>query len=287
MRITEIYGGEQLPISFEIFPPKGELRVEELRAMLDGISGVNPSFVSVTCSAGGSGNRGNTAKLAGIVQNVYGVPAMAHLTCMGSAVEDIERDVAAIRAQGLCNVLALRGDKVEGAGESAFSHASELIEYLRRTTDFCLGAGCYPEGHVACESPEKDIEYLRMKEDAGADFFVSQLFFDNGAFYRFVDMARAKGVTRPIEAGIMPFMKKSQITRMIFLCGASLPAKVVRLLWRYENDEESLVKAGLEYAAEQLLDIAQSGAADGVHLYCMNRPGVAVYETGVLRSAGF
>ncbi len=287
MKITELYGGNKLPISVEIFPPKGELRVEELRTMLDGISGMSPSFVSVTCSAGGSGNRGNTAKLAGLVQNEYGVPAMAHLTCMGSSIEDIERDVAAIRVQGLQNILALRGDQVEGAGESVFSHASQLIEYLKRTTDFCLGAGCYPEGHVSCDSLEQDIEYLKCKEDAGADFFVSQLFFDNEAFYRFVDMARSKGITRPIEAGIMPFMKKSQITRMIFLCGASLPARVVRLLWRYENDEDSLAKAGLEYAAEQLLDIARSGAVEGVHLYCMNRPNVAVYETGVLRDAGF
>ncbi len=287
MRIADIYRTGKLPVSFEIFPPKGELDIEELRMTLDGIAGTDPAFISVTCSAGGSGNKGNTAKLSGLIENEYHITSMAHLTCRGSTFDDLNVHIGEIRAEGLRNILALRGDPIEGADNSCFSYAAGLIEYLKKTTDFCVGAGCYPEGHVECQSLDSDLDYLKAKQDAGADFFVSQLFFDNVSFYSFISRCRAKGITVPIDAGIMPIMSKSQITRMIFMCGASLPAAVVRLLHRYENDRESLYKAGLDYAAEQITELAKSGAADGIHIYSMNKPEVAKFEVKALRDAGF
>ncbi len=287
MKIIDNYASGRLPVSFEIFPPKGELDIDGLRAMLDGIAGTDPAFISVTCSAGGSGNSANTAKLSGVIQNEYGVTAMAHLTCWGAKRRDVDQQTEAIRAQGIENVLALRGDRAAGTAPGDFQYASELIAHLKAHTGLCIGAGCYPEGHVDCLSPDEDIDHLKRKQDAGADFFVSQLFFENDAFFRFIDRCRQKGITAPIEAGVMPIMGKGQITRMIFLCGASLPAAVVRLLNRYENDPRSLLQAGLDYAAEQLVGLAQSGAADGLHIYSMNKPEVAIFEREALKNAGF
>ncbi len=287
MRIADIYKGSGFPLSYEIFPPKGDLNIEELRTMLDALAGTNPSFISVTCSAGGSGNSANTARLSGVIEREYHIPSMAHITCMGYKVCEIDAKAEEIKSEGIENVLALRGDPTPAAERSELYHASELIEHLHGKYNFCVGAGCYPEGHVDCESVDRDIDMLKLKEDAGAEFFVSQLFFDNESFYRFIDKARSRGISVPIDAGIMPIMSKSQITRMIFTCGASLPAAVVRLLYKYENDHEALFKAGLEYAANQITDLAASGAASGIHLYSMNKPEVAVYETRVLRNAGF
>ncbi len=287
MYIREIYKTKKLPISYEIFPPKGELNVETLRGTLDALAGTEPDFISVTCSAGGSGNRGNTAALTGVIEREYGIPAVAHLTCVNSTRADVDAAVEEIRGQGISNVFALRGDRLPGSETRDFRYGAQLVRYLRETTDFCVGGGCYPEGHVECDDFDEDIRHLREKQDAGAEFFLSQLFFENTAFYRFVEKARAAGITAPIDAGIMPIMGKSQITRMVFLCGASLPSAVIRMVNRYENDPASLLKAGMEYAARQILDLAASGAASGIHIYTMNKPEVAKFEMGVLRDAGF
>lgn len=285
MRIADVYRGNKTPFSFEIFPPKGEMNTEELRCMLDGIAGTNPAFISVTCSAGGTGNSRNTARLAGIIEKEYGVPSLAHITCVNSSREELEAYLREIESEGIENVLALRGDKTADLKPGNFRFASELIRYLKQNTDFCIGAGCYPEGHIACESLDKDIEHLKEKQDAGADFLISQLFFDNACFYKFTDKIRARGITIPVDAGIMPFMSKSQITRMIFMCGASLPAEVIRMLNRYENDAASLMKAGMEYAYSQITDLLESGAADGIHIYSMNKPEVAKFEARAIKNA--
>ena len=287
MYIREIYKTKKLPISYEIFPPKGELRVEELRGTLEALAGTEPDFISVTCSAGGSGNGRNTAALTGIIQREYGIPAVAHLTCVNSTRADVDAAVEEIRGQGISNVFALRGDRLPGSETRDFRYGAQLVRYLRETTDFCVGGGCYPEGHVECDDFDEDIRHLREKQDAGAEFFLSQLFFENTAFYRFVEKARAAGVTAPIDAGIMPIMGKSQITRMVFLCGASLPSAVIRMVNRYENDPASLLKAGMEYAARQIVELASSGAASGIHIYTMNKPEVAKFEMEALRHAGF
>ena len=287
MYIREIYRAKKLPVSYEIFPPKGELRVEELRGTLEALAGTEPDFISVTCSAGGSGNGKNTAALTGIIEREYGIPAVAHVTCVNSTRADVDGAIEDIRSQGISNVFALRGDKLPGSETRDFCYGAQLVRYLRERTDFCVGGGCYPEGHVECDDFDEDIRHLREKQDAGAEFFLSQLFFENTAFYRFIDRARAAGISVPIDAGIMPIMGKSQITRMVFMCGASLPSAVVRMVNRYENDPASLLKAGMEYAARQIVELAESGAASGIHIYTMNKPEVAKFERGALRDAGF
>ena len=286
MRIADIYKNKKTPFSFEIFPPKGEMDTNALKSMLDGISGTDPDFISVTCSAGGTGSSRNTAHLAGIIEREYGITSMAHITCINTSKDDLDEYIEEIKSEGIENALALRGDKIGNSKNGAFEFASELIGYLKKNTNFCIGAGCYPEGHIACDDIDTDIIHLKEKQDAGVDFLVSQLFFDNTCFYKFVEKARAKGVTLPIDAGVMPFMSKSQITRMIFMCGASLPAQVIRMLNRYENDPQSLMNAGMEYAYSQITDLVASGMADGIHIYTMNKPEVAKYEAKAVKNAG-
>ena len=170
-------------------------------------------------------------------------------------------------------MLALRGDVIEGVTTRVFSHAIRLMEYLA-DEGFCIGGACYPEGHIECSDPQADLGYLYDKQQAGAQFFISQLFFDNDCFYRFLDKARAIGIRIPILPGVMPILSKSQIERMIFTCGASLPSAIIRILKRYENDPDALRRAGIDYAVSQIRDLLANGA-DGVHIYTMNRPQIA------------
>lgn len=290
MKISDLYRSDKLPVSLEIFPPKGELKVEELRSMLTELAQVSPSFISVTCSAGGTGgNSAKTAELSGIIQNEYNIPSMAHITCINSAKADVDDALGEALKHGLRNIFALRGDILPDHHATDFHYGVQLIRYLRskpEAENLCIGGGCYPEGHVDCTDIDADIDHLKEKQDAGAEFFVSQLFFDNEAFYRFIDKCRSKGITVPIDAGIMPIMGKSQITKMIFMCGASLPAPVVRMLHKYENSPDDLIKAGTEYAAEQMIALAKSGAANGIHIYSMNKPKIAKYLIGAVRDAG-
>lgn len=288
MKIAAQFKSGLCPVSFEIFPPKGELKPEEVRTVLSGLTALDPSYISVTCSAGGSGgSNAKTAELSGIVQHEFGITAAAHITGINSKKADVDAAIRELKRRGIENVLALRGDRVEGCKPGDFKFGSELIAYLRNSSegrDLCIGAGCYPEGHVDCESPERDLDHLKEKADAGADFLISQLFFENESFFRFIDSARAKGISLPVDAGIMPIMGKSQITRMVFLCGASLPAPVVRILAKYENDPASLRASCLDYAVRQIIGLIESGAADGIHIYSMNKPDVAEYLINEVRN---
>lgn len=281
MRVDEIFkqakaAGEQ-PVSFEMFPPKGELTLDKAREVAGKLCELKPSFVSVTCSAGGSGNGATTAPIAGMIAHELGTPAVAHLTCVGRTHADLKDKIAEYREAGIENILALRGDLPQtedgSVPASDYAYAKDLIPELV-DAGFCVGAAAYPEGHIACEDLDRSVEYLKEKQDAGASFFVTQLFFDNDCFYRFRELADKHGITVPITAGIMPFMGKSQISRMVFMCGASLPSPVIKILAKYENDPESLKAAGVEYAARQLEDLKAHGA-EGLHLYTMNRPSVA------------
>lgn len=272
-------GGQSL--SFEIFPPKGDLSIRELSDILSKLCALTPDFISVTYSAGGSGNSDKTATVASMVQNTYNTAAVAHLTCINSDKSEIEQMIQKFKSEGLENVLALRGDST-GESQGEFSHASELIPLLK-DNGFCVGAACYAEGHISCDNPQKDWDYVLTKQDAGADFFVSQLFFDNDCFYRFLDHVRKIGVTKPIIPGVMPILSRSQITRMIFMCGASLPSSVVRLLNKYADNADDLKKAGIEMASNQVIDLLEHGV-DGVHLYTMNQPDIAEYQTDRIRS---
>jgi methylenetetrahydrofolate reductase (NADPH) len=251
----------------EVFPPKdGVLPLSELAAH-------NPAFISVTVHAGG--NVDKTSAIAAEIQGSHGIPSMAHLTCVNSTRASVRSALALIRERGITNVLALRGDRVAGAEQSDYRYAEELIRDIE-VPAFCIGAACYPEGHIESDDPESDLGYLKRKQDAGASFFISQLFFDNAVFLRFAERAKARGITIPVSAGVMPVLSRGQIEKMIFLCGASLPARVVRLLHRWQDSPDDLRKAGLELAGEQVRDLIREGA-DGVHIYTMNRPEVALW----------
>ena len=270
--VSELFCGKQ-PLSFEIFPPRGDLTEVEARRVAGELAEMDPAFISVTYSAGGSGNSGATTKVASLIQNELGVPSVAHLTCQGLTRAMLEEKIAEMHAAGIKNVLALRGDPRPDAPQGDFAYAADVIPVLREA-GFCVGAAAYPEGHVTCTSLKDDIAHLREKQDAGAQFLVTQLFFDNEDFFRFRDLAARAGITAPITCGIMPFMSKNQVSRMIFMCGASLPSPIIRLLNRYEGDDEALRRAGIEYAAAQLRGLRDAGA-DGLHVYTMNKPAVA------------
>lgn len=289
MRIDDIFkqadSTGRAPVSFEMFPPKGELTLDQARSVAGELAQLEPDFISVTYSAGGSGNAGATTDIASMISHELGVSSVAHLTCISLTREDLDEKIREMHGAGIENVLALRGDLPEGMraqdATAAFPYAKDLIPVLV-DAGFCVGAAAYPEGHIACDDLRLSVEHLKQKQDAGASFFVSQLFFDNEYFYRFRELACAQGITVPIAAGVMPFMSKKQISRMVFMCGASLPSPVIKILARFEDDPESLRKAGVEYACRQLEDLAEHGV-DGLHVYAMNRPAVARAAMQALR----
>ena len=271
------------PVSFEIFPPKGDLTLDAAHAVGAQLADLAPDFISVTYSAGGSGNKQATADIAAMLQDDFDVPTVAHLTCAGATEETVGRAVDDLARKGVRTVLALRGDLAPGCEATTFRYARDLIARLAEE-GFCVGAAAYPEGHIACDDQRANIEHLKRKQDAGACFFVTQLFFDNEYFYRFREAAAAAGVTAPIVCGIMPFLGKAQIQRMVFMCGASLPSPIIKLLVRYEDSPEDLRRAGIEYACAQLVDLAAHGA-DGLHVYTMNQPDIARASVAALRAS--
>ena len=275
MKLYELFGKGRTVFSCEIFPPKKTSPVDSIYRTLDGLKDVRPDFISVTFGAGGSDMvNQSTQEIAGIIKNQYGIPSMAHLTCVGAGREDVDRTLAQLKADGVDNVLALRGDvNPDYPPKTDFAHAGDLIAYIRARSDIGVSAACYPEGHP--ESPDlvEDIRHLREKVDAGAQHLVSQLFFDNEDFYRFLERCRIAGIDVPIEAGIMPVLSAGSIRRMVSLCGASLPRKLTRLLARYGDHPQAMREAGIAYAIDQIADLIASGV-DGIHLYTMNNPGV-------------
>ena len=286
MRIIDKLASGQT-FSFEIFPPKGEMPLETACAVASEMAADRPDWISVTYSAGGSGNSANTVPIAASIERDLGVTALAHLTCLGSSCADVDAYVAALEDAGIENVLALRGDRAPGREARDFAHASDLIAYLRgRGSGLCIGAACYPEGHVESPTEQESFEALYKKQEAGADYLVSQLFFDNEDFYRFREKCLRHRVRLPIVAGIMPFTSVKQIQRMAFTCGASIPAKVVKRLVLAGDDAADQARAGVEYACEQLADLAANGV-DGLHVYSMNKPSVAHAAREALLACGY
>lgn len=279
--VAQVFQDSALPVSFEVFPPKGDLTLDDARTMVEQIAPLDPAFISVTCSAGGSGNGGSTVAVASMVQDA-GVPSVAHLTAQGLTKETLAEKCDEMRAAGIKNVLALRGDPRPDIEPGDFAYAADMIPPLV-DAGFCVGAAAYPEGHISCLDLDEDVRYLRAKQDAGASFLVTQLFFDNEVAYRFRDRCDAAGITVPVTFGVMPFLSKSQVSRMVFMCGASLPTAVVKILARYEDDPAALRAAGVEYACKQLADLAAHGV-DGLHVYTMNRPAAAAACIAAARS---
>lgn len=275
MKIPELFRSGKTVFSFEIFPPKKDGSIETVYNTLDGLSDLRPDFISVTFGAGGSAAGASTSEIAGLIKRKYNTESIAHLTCVNMTKDEIDRQIEDFREQGIENVLALRGDiNPEIPPKKDFLHASDLISYMKERSDLSFSGACYPEGHVECDSIEKDIENLKIKVDAGASHLISQLFFDNEAFYRFIEKARAAGINAPIEAGIMPCVNAKQIQRMVGMCGASLPPKFTKMIARYENNPDAMRSAGIAYAVDQIIDLCANGV-DGIHLYTMNNPTIA------------
>lgn len=275
MKIKDIFKDGKTVFSFEISPPKKDGTIDNLNEILEQLSALSPDFISVTYGAGGSVPGFSTPEVAAIIKDKFHTETIAHLTCVNSTVSDIDRAIEELNSRGVENVLALRGDiNPDIPPKTDFTHASDLIEYLKKHSNLGISGACYPEGHLESESLDADIENLKRKVDVGAEHLISQLFFENEQFYLFREKARAKGITVPIEAGIMPCGSAGQIRRMVTMCGASLPRKFVQMLNKYENDPESLRDAGIAYAIDQIVDLAANGV-DGIHLYTMNNPYIA------------
>lgn len=273
MRIKDIFEKKTV-FSFEVFPPKKTSPVEVVYDTLDQLHDLNPDFISVTFGAGGSGNSCCALEIAERIKNNNIVP-MLHLPCINFTKEEIKSTLVEAQKRGIENILALRGDiNPDIPPVNDFAHASDLIEYINTVGDFDIAGACYPECHPDAETLDEDIANLRKKVAAGADHLITQLFFDNGSFYKFREKAVGAGINVPIEAGIMPVVNKRQIERMVTTCGASLPQKFVKIMQKYEYNPEALRDAGIAYAINQIVDLLASGV-DGIHLYTMNNPYVA------------
>ena len=281
MTITEKFQNKRCVFSIECFPPKQTTQMDKMKATLQAMRALNPDFISVTFGAGGSAGGVSTVEVADYIQHEVGVPALAHLICMGNDQTSAARILDELEQAGVRDVLALRGDRTPTRPESPdFAHASDLAQFVWQTQpEFDIHAACYPEGHPEAATLAQDVANLRFKQDAGATHLLTQLFFDNMHFYRFLNLARRAGITLPVSAGVMPIVKRSQIERTVALSSASLPSEFTRMISRYQDDPESLYAAGIDYAVQQLRDLIEGGA-DGVHLYAMNdaKVAAAVYE---------
>lgn len=275
MKIADIFKENKTVFSLEIFPPKKAASVDVIYETLDGLKGISPDFISVTYGAGGNRADMKTCEICSIIKNKYNITPMSHLTCVNSSKDDIDYIVQKLAENGIENILALRGDiNPDIPPKNDFKYASELTKYLKEKTNMGISGACYPEVHSECESMQKDIENLRIKVDNGCEHLISQLFFDNDAFFDYVEKVRAAGINVPIEAGIMPVTNKSQIERMVAMCGASIPQKLAKIINRYGDDQTAMLDAGIAYAVSQIIELIASGV-DGIHLYTMNNPYVA------------
>jgi methylenetetrahydrofolate reductase (NADPH) len=273
-RIADLLNGS-VTVSCEVFPPREFTRVDEVKGLVRTIAALRPAFISVTYGAAGLAPQ-FTCEIAQAAQEA-GVPALAHLTCINSAVDTVDSVLSDLEAAGVTNVLALRGDIPEGSdfpGGKRFGHAAQLVAHIKRRGGFCIGAACYPEGHPESESRDDDMAYLKAKVDAGVDFLTTQMFFDNATLYNFLYRALRAGIEVPIGAGIMPVINAKQIRRITSLSGATLPPRFLSVVDRFGADPLSMRQAGVAYATEQIVDLIANGVRH-IHLYTMNRADVA------------
>lgn len=275
MRITELFKSKKPVIAFELFPPKPDVPLDTIYEHLDQFEALKPDYISVTYGAGGS-QKGRTLEIAARIKNMHHIESMAHFTCVGHTREEIDNMLASMHEIGLENILALRGDTPANQPEfdfskNVYSYAYELVNHIRQINNFCIAAAAYVEGHVDSKRLSEDLIHLKEKVDAGANFLITQLFFDNRLFYDFMDKARSSGINCPVAAGIMPIFKADQIKSITAKSGCSIPAKLVLMMDKYQDNTEDLRKAGIEYASLQIRDLIENGV-DGIHLYTMNRP---------------
>lgn len=276
--MIQSYFKKEPTLSFEVFPPKKDGELEQAFNILDELGNLNPDFISVTYGAGGSKSK-KTVELASYIQNTLHIPALAHLTCVGNTVAQIEAVIKELRENNVDHVLALRGDRPKDMSDEQFNsrdfaHASDLIHYLKEKEQLHIAGACYPEKHFESFSLESDLNHLKQKQDAGAEFFITQLFFDNDYFYNFREKAEKKGIVIPICTGIMPITTAKQIGTTVSLSGSSVPKAMADMIAKYSDSPEDLYKAGIDYAIRQILDLKENNV-DGVHIYTMNKPAIA------------
>lgn len=274
MKIRDILAQGKPTLSFEVFPPKAEDKYDSVEEAAIRIARLKPAFMSVTYGAGG-GTSKYTVDIASSIKN-QGVNALAHLTCVSSTKEEVRRVLGELKTRGIENVLALRGDIPEGGPLAHdYRYASELIREIRSFDgDFCIGAACYPEGHVESANKTKDIEHLREKVEAGCDFVTTQMFFDNNILYNYLYRIRERGITVPVVAGIMPVTNARQIDRICRMSGTYLPARFKAIVDRFGDNPAAMKQAGIAYATEQIIDLI-ANHVNGIHVYSMNKPDVA------------
>lgn len=276
MKIKDILKETAPHISFEVFPPKTDAGFESVLAATDRIAALKPSYISVTYGAGG-GTSKNTVNIASHIKDDLGVTSLAHLTCVSSTREHVQEVIRQLKEKEIENVLALRGDIPKNSEfplPDQYKYASELVKEMKEQGDFCIGAACYPEGHVENEHKADDIRFLKQKVDSGVDFLTTQMFFDNDIHYNFLYRIREAGITVPVLPGIMPITSATQMKRSQELSGTVFPRRFLALLDRFGSYPEAMMQAGIAYATDQIIDLLANGVKN-IHIYSMNKPEVA------------
>ena len=279
MKIIDILKNEKLSLSFEVFPPKTEMGFNTVKTATKEIAKLRPSFMSVTYGAGGGTSR-YTLDIAKNIKELYGVPTLAHLTCVSSTKETVKDKINKIKNAGIENVMALRGDIPENIKNDDrsiwdYKYATDLIYELKSANpDFCIGGACYPEIHPESPTQKEDIKYLKEKVDAGCDFLTTQMFFDNNLLYNFLYKIREAGITVPIIPGVMPITNANQVERAIKLSGSFMPQRFKSLVDKFGSSPDAMKQAGIAYATDQIIDLYANGITN-VHVYSMNKPDVA------------
>ncbi len=274
MRIRDQLASNRPTLSFEFFPPKDDIGFWDLAQTIQSLKPLQPDYVSVTYGAGGSTRR-KTLDLVARIKNDMAIESMAHLTCVGATRTEIGAVVDELRSKGLENILALRGDPPQGQNafvptEGGFGHANELVAFIRDRSNLCIGGACYPEKHPEATSIETDLENLKRKVDAGVDFLITQLFFDNAAFLSFRDRAERAGISVPIIAGIMPILSVKQVKRFTQMCGATIPKNLLKKIEAVEDDAAAVQHVGMYHATDQCMGLIENQVA-GIHFYTLNR----------------
>ena len=279
MKISELLKKDTLSLSFEVFPPKNQTAFRSVKAATEKVAQLKPSFMSVTYGAGG-GTSKYTLDIAKNIKEMYGVPTLAHLTCVSSTKETVRQRIEDMKAAGIQNVMALRGDipaELQNADRSGwdYHHAVELVRELKECgADFCIGGACYPEIHPESADQKTDIRYLKEKVDAGCEFLTTQMFFDNNLLYNFLYKIREAGITVPIIPGVMPITNANQVERAVKLSGSFMPQRFKSLVDKFGQDPAAMKQAGIAYATDQIIDLYANGITN-VHVYSMNKPDVA------------
>lgn len=278
MFLSDLFKQKKAVLSFEIFPPKQSTSIEVIYETIDGLAPLRPDYISVTYGAGGSTSK-TTAEIASIIKEKYNICSLAHITCYDAVKDQIDGLLNDLKHKKVQNILALRGDKPQGAeagdlSRREFRYASDLARYIKEKHDFCLAGACYPEGHPESCDLDQDVRNLGRKVEAGVGFLITQLFFDNEVFYRFQEKVAKENIRIPIQVGIMPVTNRKQIETIIKLTNVKIPPKLIRIMDKFQHNSEAIKDAGIAYATEQIVELLAHDI-NGVHIYTMNRPQVA------------